>query len=536
MVDASGNVTIVPLSSSQVAQGQLSQQAAQAVAALGFDPGAGPGGGSGNSSGGVTPGSGLNLLPINSEPPRAFESAPVTPFTSPDMLLLFPPPPLPPPVKIIVTTTPPSLVPTTHDVQVNPTGAPFTAQADFGGVFTFTSSDGSTPVVTYALSLAGPPGTQGTESGLTSGGLGIFLYDIGGVIFGSTAADVGDVDFTTNTIFTISVDGNGVVTQTQLAEIDHAGPGDTSAPYNDQIAALGPGLVNLTATATIPGPDGTNVTASATFDLDGNIQFEDDGPSIDVTAGADAGVLLTTQDAQTMGAASNTSAADFSGAFGQTFAFGADGPGTTPQPVLSYALSLASGVSNGANSGLDSNGAQINLFNVNGVIYGSTTNVPGDAVANAVFSISVDNGVVTLTQFAAIDQPIGGDLAVLGNGLVNLTATATVTDGDADSATDSAAIDLGGNIQFADDVPANNAATVNINVDEDELTAVDGHHRRRRDDHGGELHGCADCGPGGVRRGRAGEGVAQCGDRRCRHGAGLERRQTSCLTSSARRR
>ena len=33
---------------------------------------------------------------------------------------------------------------------------------------------------------------------------------------------------------------------------------------------------------------------------------------------------------------------------------------------------------------------------------------------------------------------------------------------------------------------------MNINVDEDELT--DGHHRQRRDDHGGDVHGRADSG------------------------------------------
>ena len=55
---------------------------------------------------------------------------------------------------------------------------------------------------------------------------------------------------------------------------------------------------------------------------------------------------------------------------------------------------------------------------------------------------------------------------------------------------DSVVIDAGATVTIENDVPANNAATVNINVDEDELTgAVDGHHRRRRDDHGGEFTG-----------------------------------------------
>ena len=98
------------------------------------------------------------------------------------------------------------------------------------------------------------------------------------------------------------------------------------------------------------------------------------------------------------------------------------------------------------------------------MIYGSTTTNPANAVANAVFSISVNSsGVVTLRQFAEIDHttadptpggsPFADHLAVLGNNLVQLTATALTTDGDGDTATGTATIDLGGNIQFADDGP-----------------------------------------------------------------------------------
>ncbi len=104
-----------------------------------------------------------------------------------------------------------------------------------------------------------------------------------------------------NTIFTIAVSGTGVVTLTQFAEIDHANNADTSAPYDDQFAVLGYGLVNLTASATITDGDSDTATDSATIDLGGNIRFADDGPTIDVAATSDAGVVLTTQDAQTIG-------------------------------------------------------------------------------------------------------------------------------------------------------------------------------------------------------------------------------------------
>ena len=66
-----------------------------------------------------------------------------------------------------------------------------------------------------------------------------------------------------NTIFTIAVNGSGVVTLTQFAEIDHANNGDTSAPYDDQLAVLATGLVTLTASATITDGDGDTATDSA---------------------------------------------------------------------------------------------------------------------------------------------------------------------------------------------------------------------------------------------------------------------------------
>ena len=59
--------------------------------------------------------------------------------------------------------------------------------------------------------------------------------------------------------------------------------------------------MSLTASATITDGDGDTATDSAIIDLGGNIRFADDGPSIDVTATNEAGVVLTTQDAETDG-------------------------------------------------------------------------------------------------------------------------------------------------------------------------------------------------------------------------------------------
>src|SRR5690606_31685660 len=326
---------------------------------------------------------------------------------------------------------------------------------------------GTAPSLSYALSLAGAPGA---DSNLDSNGASIFLYDINGVIVGSTATDQAGVT-AGNTIFEISVDAaTGVVTLTQHAEIDHTSldPSPTGTPFEDHAALLADGLVNLTATATITDGDGDTATDSAVVDLGGNIRFLDDGPSLDVAAAADAGVVLTTRDANTDGdpTASDTavSTANFSGVFSiASSAYGADGAGTAPS--LSYALSLAGAP--GADSNLDSNGASIFLYDINGVIVGSTaTDQASVTTGNTIFEISVDaaTGVVTLTQHAEIDHtsldpsptgaPFEDHAALLADGLVNLTASATITDGDGDTATDSETIDLGGNIRFLDDGPS----------------------------------------------------------------------------------
>ena len=169
----------------------------------------------------------------------------------------------------------------------------------------------------------------------------------------------------------------------------------------------------------------------------------------------------------------------------------------------------------------------------------SATQVNGVAGARTVFTLVQTAGADTVLgtsddvfTFTLLDQvdhvPLatgGGDAETIA---LSLASVFVATDFDGDSVV----IDAGATVTIENDVPGQNAATVNINVDEDELTrSVDGHHRRRRHDHGGDLHGRADRGPGGVRRRRAGDGVAQCGDRQCRHGSGLEGRRTSCLTS-----
>ncbi|WP_237887067.1 DUF5801 repeats-in-toxin domain-containing protein, partial [Pseudomonas sp. PGPR40] len=207
-----------------------------------------------------------------------------------------------------------------------------------------------------------------------------------------------------------------------------------------------------------------------------------DGPSVTVSATTESAILLTTQDAETDGdpTAQDSAATtvDFSGVFGNLPVYGADGAGTT---VKSYALSLYG--ANGSDSLLDSNGVQINLYNVGGLIVGSTALGAADiTTGNTIFSIGVvpsgaNAGIVTLTQYAEIDHaletpttaPFDDQFAVLANNLIKLTGTALSTDGDGDTATDSEDVDLGGNVRFADDGPSV-VANATVLLDDDAKT------------------------------------------------------------------
>nr|WP_256681958.1 retention module-containing protein [Aeromonas hydrophila] len=301
---------------------------------------------------------------------------------------------------------------------------------------------GTTTVSGYSLSVTD------SNSGLTSNGLAITLTKVGSDIVGSTSA---------GEVFRISVASNGTVTLTQSAELDHL-PEDVDNSNDNNLISLASGKVLLSATVTVVDGDNDTATGTVSADLGGNISFEDDVPSVTINAVVDGGITLTTQDAQTIGSASDTATGSFAAAFlaAAVPSYGADGPGTTT--VSGYSLSVTD-----SNSGLTSNGLAITLTKVGSDIVGSTT-------AGEVFRISVaSNGTVTLTQSAEldhlpedVDNSNDNNLISLANGKVLLSATVTVVDGDNDTATGTVSADLGGNISFEDDVPS---VTINAVVD-----------------------------------------------------------------------
>lgn len=266
------------------------------------------------------------------------------------------------------------------------------------------------------------------------------------------------------TVLTVTLNpASGAYTVTQNAPIVHASGDDE----NNQPFAIGYSVTDV---------DGDAALVPGTL----NINVDDDTPTVSLVATNESNILLTTQDAQTIGASTDTdtSTANFGGVFNLTSAYGADGAGTT---TASYVLSLFG--ANGTLANLASNGAAIRLYTQgDGSIVGSTSTTLGSvSAANTIFSIAVNaaTGAVTLSQIAEIDHPANADtsapyddqFAGLGNNLVRLTGTATITDRDGDSQTSTAFVDLGGNIRFADDGPsiAIGAPLPTLTVDESNL-------------------------------------------------------------------
>ncbi|QUS39179.1 VWA domain-containing protein [Tardiphaga alba] len=373
-------------------------------------------------------------------------------------------------------------------------GAPAVAQSA-GPVVVVTpnyGADGPGSTV-FAIDV---PGNNAVDSGLrtTVGDRPIYLFEVNStLIVGRYDVNGGSISSSDPAAFAIHIDPTtGKLTVVQYVAIEHDDRGDFDE-YNDNGSsandaspddgrpiqqAITNGAVRVTVTVT--DHDGDSVSES--FNIGNKIVFEDDGPTVQVTVTNEASVVLETQDAETIGQnVSDTavSTADFSGVFGVVSSFGADGAGPNGGVTSTYKLSLA--VSEGTPTGLLSNGLGIRLYiDANGVITGSTaTSENAINAGNSIFRIEVSSdGTVKLTQFAQIDHlttdptptgaPYADHVVSLADGLVNLTRTVSVTDGDGDKATSSATVDLGGNIRFDDDGPKA-TPTTSRSVDEDDL-------------------------------------------------------------------
>ncbi|MBB4370567.1 hypothetical protein GGD63_003362, partial [Bradyrhizobium sp. cir1] len=340
-----------------------------------------------------------------------------------------------------------------------------------------TDGAGST---TYTLKLTGLNVASGlyaldasdkSAAGVDGDGIGqgtqIVLNQVGNTITGSA----GGTDY-----FTISIDpATGIVTFTQLSNIWQADPSNPDDPATLTLASAD----LLQVVKTVTDADGDSVTTPINLGA-GVFTIQDDGPTAPTIAvSLNDPILLTFDGALTGGNFVGTQAVgdqnpslliaiqDYAGVFSINGTnYGTDGAGTTT--FTSYALGFAAGFTpgdaggHGTASGLTHNGSAIYLYNIGGVITGSTALTQGGVSgANTIFTISLSGSNVTLTQSGSIDHTTTStyngsyisDLQALAAGILVLTATAVSTDADGDQASSTASLDLGPQIRFGDDGP-----------------------------------------------------------------------------------
>ncbi|MBR0875452.1 hypothetical protein JQ633_34220, partial [Bradyrhizobium tropiciagri] len=153
----------------------------------------------------------------------------------------------------------------------------FASAFTFGNLNDYGADGAGASTISYALQFH-TGFTEGSASGLTSGGTAIRLYESGGVITGSTALTEGTIS-AANTVFTLSVSNTGSVTLTQTHAVDHTLHSAYNNAYITDLQQLASGLVDLKASAVTTDSDGdSSTTATALLDLGGNVKFGDDGP------------------------------------------------------------------------------------------------------------------------------------------------------------------------------------------------------------------------------------------------------------------
>ncbi|MBZ9811327.1 DUF5801 repeats-in-toxin domain-containing protein, partial [Mesorhizobium sp. ESP-6-2] len=329
--------------------------------------------------------------------------------------------------------------------------------------------------IAYALGLTG--NAASLDSGLKTaiGDFAITLLQTNATTVTGTYQNGG-----THTAFTIVINGNGTLTVTQYAPLEHAVDGSSAAAHDDVLTLSG----KVTASVTVTDFDGDSAFGGA--QIGGAIQFHDDGPLVTVVADAgavvsldetqglsmaaaiDTGTIVKGEDPDIGGTGAITSGAS-SGALVDVMAlFGGDGPAASSTTV--YQLSVINAV-----SGLTvTDGSTITLQTLaSGVVVGV---VQGGAFnGEAAFALSIDpaTGKVTVEQYLSLHHSDTGnpdDTVALTAG--SLAVKVTVTDSDGDTA--SASADVSGQISFDDDGPkvtAVAATGVTVALDETATTS-----------------------------------------------------------------
>ncbi|WP_343572926.1 DUF5801 repeats-in-toxin domain-containing protein [Pseudomonas sp.] len=329
--------------------------------------------------------------------------------------------------------------------------------------------------ITYALGVSAP---GGVDSGLvdTLSGDKIFLFLESGSVVGRVGTAGGLADAAGAIALTISVAANtGAVTLVQSHSVVH---NDSTDPVESGASAAGLAAANLvTLTATITDGDGD--TASATRNIGAAFKFEDDGPTI--SGNQTAVPPMVTDDTDIPDTAGPTSFAGlFDSNFGKDGFKDADDNNVQDANAITYALGVSA--SGGVDSGLVDtlSGDKIFLFLESGSVVGRVGTAGGlaDAAGAIALTISVvaNTGAVTLVQSHSVvhndpTDPVESGASAAGLAAANLvTLTATITDGDGDTA--SATRNIGAAFKFEDDGPSisgNQTAAPTLTTDDTDI-------------------------------------------------------------------
>ncbi len=301
-----------------------------------------------------------------------------------------------------------------------------TNATSFSGTLPFSDPDGDPLTFTF-----GQPALQ-----LTSGGLPVLWSGVG---TGQLTGSVNGVP-----VITVTANANGTYSVVISGPIDH--PNDARPGQEDDLTLIIP----------VTASDGQGGTATGNM----AVVIEDDSPI--ATAGTSSGTV--DEDGVPGGIAGGTgdlagTATVANGSVAGLFQSGADAPLTYGFAANTVAVLQALGLTSGSVA-------------LGYAVVGNT--VTASVPAGNVFTFTVDptTGAWTFTLIDQLDHPsldgqAGDDTE--NDLLINLGAIVQVTDADGDTVTGNAGSLV---ITVDDDVPGQNAATVNINVDEDELTGL----------------------------------------------------------------
>ncbi len=337
---------------------------------------------------------------------------------------------------------------------VDETNLAANATANFADNFSnapvFGADGAGTVSSAYTLSMnAGGTGLVDTATGQT-----VALVMNGGAVEGRVSDGEGGFFV----VFKVSVDASGNVTLDQQRAVMHTP--DTGPDQSTSLSAAD--LVVLTRTDTITDKDGDISSGSASINIGTALSFEDDAPSITVSA-TQAADTLTVDETNLVANAT----ASFADNFGNAPVFGADGAGTVSS---AYTLSM-----NAGGTGLvdTATGQTVALVMNGGAVEGRVSD--GEGGFFVVFKVSVDaSGNVTLDQQRAVmhtpDTGPDQSTSLSAADLVVLTRTDTITDKDGDTSSGSASINIGTALSFEDDGPS--FTIVNDGADEDTAVSI----------------------------------------------------------------